>query len=175
MRHQVALILASPPAGALAAKAATTAIPVCFLIAGDPVRLGLVPSLGRPGKNLSGTNFYVASSRRSNWSVHQLAPKAVSIGVLVDPSAPAVDVESRVRDLELAAQALGLRLQVVDVGSEAEAERGVRHARRRARRRRIPSLLTGVRHPVRDSFVDLAARTVFQLCPATAISSLAAD
>jgi ABC-type uncharacterized transport system substrate-binding protein len=122
VRRQVALILTSPTAGALAAKAATRTIPVVFLIAGDPVQVGLVPSLGRPGGNLTGATFYIAQlASRQLEVLHQLVPKAVTIGVLVNPNAPAVNVEPQVRDLELAAKALGLRLRIVNVGSEAEA------------------------------------------------------
>ena len=159
VRRQVALILTSPTAGALAAKAATTTIPVVFLIAGDPVQLGLVPSLGRPGGNLTGATFYVAQlASRQLEVLHQLAPKAVSIGVLVNPNAPAVNVKSQVRDLELAAKALGLRLRVVNVGSEAEASAAFATL---AGERADAVFITAdglFATQLRDPFVDLAAR-----------------
>jgi putative tryptophan/tyrosine transport system substrate-binding protein len=123
VRRQVTLILTTPTAGALAAKAATTTIPVVFLIAGDPVQIGLVPSLGRPGGNLTGATFYVAQlASRQLEVLHQLLSKAASIGVLVNPNAPAVNVEPQVRDLGIAAHALGLRLHVVNAANEREAE-----------------------------------------------------
>ena len=123
VRRQVALILTTPTAGALAAKAATTTIPVVFMIAGDPVQVGLVPSLGRPGGNLTGATFYVAQlASRQLEVLHQLLSKAASIGVLVNPHAPAANVEPQVRDLRTAANVLGLRLHVVNAASERDAE-----------------------------------------------------
>jgi putative ABC transport system substrate-binding protein len=120
VRRQVAVILTTPTAGALAAKAATTAIPVVFLIAGDPVEIGLVSSLNRPGGNLTGSTFYVAQlASRQLEILHDLVPRAAIIGVLVNPNARA-NAEPQIRDLRDAANALGLRLQVIEVGSEAD-------------------------------------------------------
>ena len=122
VRRQVALILTTPTAGALAAKAATTTMPIVFLIAGDPVQIGLVPSLGRPGGNLTGATFYVAQLVSRQLAVlHELLPGATTIGVLVNPSSPA-NVEPQVRDLRTAANALGLRLHVANAASEREVE-----------------------------------------------------
>ena len=122
VRRQVALILTTPTAGALAAKAATTTIPIVFMIAGDPVQIGLVPSLGRPGGNLTGATFYVAQLVSRQLAVlHELLPGATTIGVLVNPSSPA-NVEPQVRDLRTGANALGLRLHVANAASEREAE-----------------------------------------------------
>ena len=121
-RH-VAVILTTPTAGALAAKAATATIPVVFLIAGDPVQIGLVPSLNRPGGNLTGATFYVARLVSRQMKVlHELLPGATTIGVLVNPNAPAANVEPQVRDLQTAADALGLRLHVVNAANERDAE-----------------------------------------------------
>ena len=120
VRRQVAVILTSLTAGALAAKAATTAIPVVFLTAGDPVEIGLVSSLNRPGGNLTGATFYVAQlASRQLEVLHDLVPKAAIIGVLMNPNARA-NAEPQIRDLRDAANALGLRLQVIEVGSEAD-------------------------------------------------------
>jgi putative ABC transport system substrate-binding protein len=122
VRRQVALILTTPTAGALAAKAATTTIPIVFLIAGDPVQIGLVPSIGRPGGNLTGATFFVAQLVARQLAVlHELLPGATTIGVLVNPSSPA-NSEPQVRDLRTAADALGLRLHVANAASEREAE-----------------------------------------------------
>jgi putative ABC transport system substrate-binding protein len=121
--RQVAVILTSPTAAALAAKAATATIPVVFLIAGDPVQIGLVPSLNRPGGNLTGATFYVAQLvSRQLELLHELLPNAMTIGVLVNPNAPAANVEPQVRDLHTAANALGLRLRVVNATNERDAE-----------------------------------------------------
>jgi putative ABC transport system substrate-binding protein len=119
--RQVAVILTTPTAGALAAKAATASIPVVFLIAGDPVQIGLVASLNRPGGNVTGATFYVAQLvSRQLGVLHELLPGAITIGVLVNPSAPA-NVE-QVRDLRAAANALGMRLRSVNAANEREAE-----------------------------------------------------
>jgi putative tryptophan/tyrosine transport system substrate-binding protein len=124
VRRQVALILTSPTAGALAAKAATAALPVVFLIAGDPVQICLVASLNRPGGNVTGATFHVAQhASRQLGVLHELLPKAETVGVLVNPNAPAANVKPQVKDLQLAAKALGLRLRVLDVGSERDPRR----------------------------------------------------
>jgi ABC-type uncharacterized transport system substrate-binding protein len=121
--RQVAVILTTPTAGALAAKAATAIIPVVFLIAGDPVQIGLVASLNRPGGNLTGATFYVAQLVSRQLEVlHELFPGAMTIGVLVNPNAPAANVEPQVRDLQTAATALGLRLRVINAANERDAE-----------------------------------------------------
>ena len=122
VRRQVALILTMPTAAALAAKTATSTIPVVFLIAGDPVQIGLVSSLNRPGGNITGATFYAAQlGSRQLEVLHQLVPKAETIGVLVNPNAPAANVEPQVRALELAAKSLGLRLHVLKVAGELDA------------------------------------------------------
>ena len=121
--RQVAVILTTPTAAALAAKAATATIPVVFLIAGDPVQIGLVASLHRPGGNLTGATFYVAQLvTRQLKMLHELLPGAMTIGVLVNPNAPTANVEPQVRDLQTAADALGLRLRVVNATNERDAE-----------------------------------------------------
>jgi putative ABC transport system substrate-binding protein len=123
VNRQVAAILTTPTAGALAAKAATATIPVVFLIAGDPVQIGLVGSLNRPGGNLTGATFYVAQLVSRQLEVlHKLLPSAMTIGVLVNPNAPAANVEPQVRDLQTAANALGLRLRVINAANERDAE-----------------------------------------------------
>jgi putative ABC transport system substrate-binding protein len=121
--RQVAVILTSPTAAALAAKAATATIPVVFLVAGDPVQIGLVASLNRPGGNLTGATFYAAQLvSRQIGVLHELLPRAMTIGVLVNPNAPAANVEPQLRDLQTAASALGLRLRVVNATNERDAE-----------------------------------------------------
>ncbi len=121
VRRQVAVIYAGPTAAVLAAKAAITTIPIVFLTAGDPVQLGLVASLNRPGGNVTGATFYAAQLASKQLELlHELVPKAVVIGVLVNPSA-AANAEPQIRDLQAAANTLGLRLHVLNVGSDGDA------------------------------------------------------
>jgi putative tryptophan/tyrosine transport system substrate-binding protein len=109
VRRQVAVIAApGGPVPALAAKSATAAIPVVFLVAEDPVRLGLVASLARPGGNLTGINFFNAElSAKRLELLRSLVPGAARVAVLVNP-ANAATTETTVRDLQPAAGAMGL-------------------------------------------------------------------
>ena len=113
VRRRVAVIAA--PGGlpqAIAAKAATATIPIVFMVGEDPVRLGLVSSLARPGGNLTGINvFSVEISAKRLELLHTLVPGSTRVAVLVDPS-NAVTTETTLRDLEPAGRAMGLQIQV---------------------------------------------------------------
>ena len=122
IRRQVTVIAATSTPGALAARAANTAIPVVFTTANDPVRLGLVESLSRPGGNMTGAtqlNMEVAPKRLEIF--HELIPAATDFAHLVNPADPVV-AEIGIRDAEAAARALGLKLQVLNAASEADFE-----------------------------------------------------
>jgi len=125
VRRQVAVIVASSTPAAVAAKAATKSIPIVFAIASDPVEIGLVASLNRPGGNLTGVttlNSAVAAKRLE--LLHEMVPTATSIGVLFNPTNP-VDTASETKELEATARALGLRLLIQKVSKESEFEAAV--------------------------------------------------
>ena len=114
VRRRVALI-ATPASGpaARAAKAATSTIPIVFSVAQDPVQLGLVASLSRPGGNATGLNFFnreVAGKRLR--LLHELVPKAVRVAVLLNP-ANAGSAEANLREVQEAAPAIGLQIQLL--------------------------------------------------------------
>jgi len=123
VRRRVAVITtpASNPA-VLAAKAATTTIPIVFAVGEDPVRLGLVASLARPGGNATGINFFVQEVVTKRLGLlHELVPKAVRIALLVNPG-NASTAETTVRDMSEAARAIGLQIQVLNARTSREIE-----------------------------------------------------
>jgi ABC-type uncharacterized transport system substrate-binding protein len=120
VRRQVTVIVASATTGAPAAKAATTTIPIAFIAAQDPVRLGLVASLARPGGNLTGINFFSGELAAKRLDLlHDLLPRAVRVAVLVNP-ADAANTASTLRDVEAAARAIGLQVQVLNASTSRE-------------------------------------------------------
>jgi putative tryptophan/tyrosine transport system substrate-binding protein len=122
VRRRVAVIAATFTAGALAAKAAATTIPIVFAVVEDPVKLGLVAGLARPGGNATGVNFFIAEAVAKRLGLlHDLVPKAVRIAVLVNP-ANAPLTEATLRDMPEAARALGLQIQVLNASTSREIE-----------------------------------------------------
>jgi putative tryptophan/tyrosine transport system substrate-binding protein len=123
VRRRVAVIATpgSNPA-ALAAKAATTTIPIVFGVGADPIELGLVASVARPGGNATGINFFVADIAAKRLGLlHDLVPKAVRIAVLINP-ANASTAEATLRDMPEAARAIGLQIVVVNASTGREIE-----------------------------------------------------
>ena len=119
VRRPVALIVALSPPAALAAKAATTTIPIVFLTGADPVESGLVASLARPGGNLTGINILTIELTAKRLELlRELVPAATRVAVLVNPAGPAP--ETMLRDVEAAARAMGLQVQVLNAGTSQE-------------------------------------------------------
>jgi putative ABC transport system substrate-binding protein len=123
VRRQVAVIATTGSApAALAAKAATATIPIVFGVGDDPVRLGLVASLARPGGNATGINFFsheVAAKRLR--LLHDLVPKAVRVAVLVNPGNAATS-ETTLRDVQEAAPTIGLQIQILNATTIGEID-----------------------------------------------------
>jgi putative tryptophan/tyrosine transport system substrate-binding protein len=117
VRRPAAVIVAANTEVALAAKAATATIPIVFATGGDPVEIGLVTSLNRPGGNVTGVSFWVnvLASKRLEL-LHELVPTATAIGFLVNPTNPNSKFETR--DAQAAADALRQKLVVVNASSE---------------------------------------------------------
>jgi putative tryptophan/tyrosine transport system substrate-binding protein len=117
--RQVAVLAATTTPAALAAKAATSTIPIVFTAGADPVAVGLVASFNRPGGNATGLINYVnlTGSKRLGL-LHELVPNAGVIGMLVNPTFP--DVETQWRDVSEAAQKLGLEVHAVNATSERD-------------------------------------------------------
>jgi putative tryptophan/tyrosine transport system substrate-binding protein len=120
IRRPVAVIVGNYDA-ALAARAATTTVPIVFATGSDPVRDGLVASLNRPGGNVAGVVFFsgLLGAKRLEL-LRQLVPGATTIGMLVNPNTVVTDAERR--DVQVAAQAIGQQLVILDVSSDRDIE-----------------------------------------------------
>jgi len=106
----------------LAAKAVTTTIPIVFVVGEDPVRLGLVASLARPGGNMTGINFFVYELAAKRLALlRELVPAATRVTVLVNP-ANAVQTEATLKDVEMAARAIGLQIEIVNASTSREID-----------------------------------------------------
>jgi putative ABC transport system substrate-binding protein len=120
VHRQVAVIAATSTPAALAAKAATTTIPIIFELGSDPVQLGLVASLGRPGGNVTGvtsSNIEVAPKRLE--LLHELLPTARVMALLVDPTDP-TNAKTSVSEVSAAAHTFGLQLHVLNASNESD-------------------------------------------------------
>ncbi len=120
VRRQVAVIVANTP-GAPEVKAATTTIPIVFLTGNDPVQIGLVATLNRPGGNVTGVttlNVEVAPKRLE--LLHELIPAATVVALLVNPTSPTSLAETTTRDTQGAARTLGIELHVLHASTEPD-------------------------------------------------------
>jgi putative ABC transport system substrate-binding protein len=122
VRRQVSVLAALGDPAAFAAKGATATIPTVFLVAGDPVRLGLVASIPRPGKNITGINIVNAEIAAKRMELLlELVPRIVRIAVLVNP-ADVTLIEPQLKDVEVAARAIGLQIQIVGANTPDEID-----------------------------------------------------
>jgi putative ABC transport system substrate-binding protein len=119
IRHRAAVIVTSSNAGTVAAKKATSTIPLVFSIGDDPVKVGLVPSLNRPGGNITGVYQFASGLEGKRLGLlHEIVPKASTLAVLIHPNFDSLG--SQLRDVQEAATILGLKLLVMRANAEGE-------------------------------------------------------
>jgi putative ABC transport system substrate-binding protein len=122
VHQQVALIVGNTPS-ALAAKAATTTVPIVFTTGGDPVMQGFVASLNGPSGNTTGVSFLASASGTKRLELlRQLMPKAAAIAMLVDVNPNLPQAESERKDVQASAQAIGQELIVVEANGDRDIE-----------------------------------------------------
>jgi len=122
VRRRVAVIATGTVAAAIAAKRATATIPIVFGIGEDPVKLGVVASLARPGGNVTGVNFFARELNSKRLSLlHELVPKAIRIAVLVNPGNARI-AEATLRDVQEAARTIGLQIHVLKASTIQEID-----------------------------------------------------
>ena len=119
VRRQVTVLAATTTPAALAAKRATSTIPIVFVMGADPIAVGLVDSLSRPSANVTGVNNYMSDLGAKRLALlRELVPTGAVIGMLVNPNFP--DAGSQAKDVKEAAPKLGQHVQVVNANSEGE-------------------------------------------------------
>jgi len=162
-RQATVIVTTGGPPAAFAAKAVTTTIPIVFLVGDDPVRLGLVSSLARPGGNLTGINMLAneLEAKRLQFLV-QLVPQARRIAVLVNP-ASVNNTETTLRDVGQAARTIGLELLVLKANTAREIEEGFAWSERE----KPDALFVGAAAFLNIRRVQLAQLAAFHRLPAT--------
>jgi putative ABC transport system substrate-binding protein len=161
VRHRVAVIVAGGAAAALAAKAATTTIPIVFFTGINPVALGLVASLDRPGANVTGNAILEAELEPKRLQLlRELVSNAAVFGVLADPAIP--DIQSTIAGLQAAARTLGLQLIVVN----ARTDDGLQTAFATFSQQRVGAVLVGGSDFYHTRMEQLAALAALHALPA---------
>ena len=123
VRRRVAIIFVNFTPAAVAARKATTTIPIVFALGSDPIQAGLVPNLNRPGGKVTGTAYLLVELAAKRLELlHEIAPAAKSIGYLYRPNVPFIE-EPTIDALEAAARTLGLRLVTTNASTPSEIER----------------------------------------------------
>jgi len=162
VRRHVTVIATAGPPPTFAAKAATTTIPIIFLVGDDPVRLGLVASLARPAGNLTGVNlFNVELAAKRLELLRELVPRAARIAVLVNPADVAI-TETQVQEVQAAARAIGLQVQVFNADTSAEIDAAFESIGRE----RPDAIFVGVTPFLNGRRVQLAQLAAFHWLPA---------
>lgn len=159
---RVSVIVANTPAN-LAAKAATSTIPIVFTTAADPVQLGLVPNLSRPGGNVTGVsqlNVEIGPKRLE--LAHELMPAATAVALLLNPSDP-VRAATLLKDVQAAAAPFGLQLHVLRAGTDAEVEAAFAG---------FPQLKAGVLVIGADAFFNGKSRLLAELSQRYAVPAI---
>ena len=160
VRRQVTVI-AADTTSSIVAKAATTTIPIVFVSAGDPVKLGLVASLNRPGGNVSGVFFVIAElGAKQLGLLHELQPGAVRVAVLVDPNYP--PTEFFVSDIQAAASSIKKQIEVL----EAPTGRDIDMAFARLAQKPTDALLVGPSPLLNNRRVQLVTLAAYHRVPA---------
>jgi putative ABC transport system substrate-binding protein len=161
VRSQVTVITAHDTSSAIVAKAATTTIPIVFASGSDPVKLGLVASLNRPGGNVTGVFFVNAElGAKQLGLLHELQPGAVRVAVLVDPNYPLTD--SFVSDIRAAASSIGKQIEVL----EAPTGRDIDTVFARLAQKPIDALLVGPSAFLNNRRVQLVTLATYHRVPA---------
>jgi putative ABC transport system substrate-binding protein len=162
VRRQVTVIAAHDTPSSIIAKAATTTIPIVFASGADPVKLGLVASLNRPGGNVTGVTFVVAElGAKLLGLLHQLQPGAVRVGVLVDPNFAAT--QSFISDVQAAALSIGKQIEVL---VEASTGRDIDTAFGSLAQKPIDALLVAPSPLFNNRRVQLATLAAYHRVPA---------
>jgi putative ABC transport system substrate-binding protein len=155
------MIAAHDTASAIAAKAATTTVPIVFVTSGDPVKLGLVASLNRPGGNVTGVTFVSAElGAKQLGLLHELQPGAMRVAVLVDPNFPLT--ESFVSDVQAAASSIRKQVEVL----EAPTDRDVDMAFARLAQKPTDALLVAPSPLLNNRRVQLVTLATYHRVPA---------
>ncbi len=163
VRLKAAVIATAGPPAAFAAKAATTTIPSLFVVADDPVLLGLVASLSRPAGNLTGINLFNSELAAKRLALlHELVPQAKRVAVLVD-SADAANTASTLRDVDPASRAIGFQIKVFNASSSREIDA----AFEAIANERQDALFVGASTFLNGQHVQLAQLAAFHRIPAT--------
>jgi putative ABC transport system substrate-binding protein len=163
VRLKAAVITTVGPPAAFAAKAATTTIPSLFIVADDPVLLGLVASLGRPAGNLTGINIFNSELVAKRLALlHELVPQAKRVAVLVDP-ADASNTASTLRDIDPASRAIGLQIKTFNASSSREIDA----AFEAIANERQDAVFVGASPSLNGQYVQLAQLAAFHRIPAS--------